>query len=117
MFVTTNGVSAEDAFATALQDALCHTGEPTPFGMTRLQDPLAALRGAGLPDAVVRSLAKVLVSETLREHNIPGGASRFVLSPQRPEGRLIEVSWFPKKQYVNVPAPAERTISGTLPSL
>lgn len=117
MFASTNGVSAEDAFATSVQDALCHTGQPTPFGMTPLQDPLTVLRGAGLPDAVVRSLAKVLVSETLRENNIPGGASRFVLSPQRPEGRLIEVSWFPKKQYVNVPAPAERTVRGTIPAI
>ncbi|MBT1669989.1 hypothetical protein KK092_11400 [Curtobacterium flaccumfaciens pv. flaccumfaciens] len=85
--------------------------------MTTLDDPLAVLRDAGLPDAVVRSLAKVLVSETLRENKIPGGASRFVLSPQRPEGRLLEVSWFPRKQYVNVPAPAERTISGAVPAI
>jgi hypothetical protein len=116
IFATINGASAEDTFATAMQDALYHAGQPTPFGMPPLQDPLAVLRGAGLPDAVVRSLAKVLVSETLRENNSPGGASRFVLSPQRPEGRLLEVSWFPRKQYVNV-TPLEQTVRGTIPAI
>lgn len=118
MFATVNGVTVDEQLATTLLNALSHADRPNQFGFPRLADPLEILRVSDpLPDQITRALARVLVSEALREQGVPGGASRFVLSPPRPDGRLLDVSWFPKKRYDNVPAPAERHITATVAPL
>ena len=62
----------------------------------------------------MRSLARVLTDEALRHRDIKGGTSKFTLGPPKAEGRLLEVSWFPPRRYVNEPAPAERAVTGTV---
>lgn len=110
-----NGVSADDVFEKALRGALF--GEPVEnsfWGLATIEDPLEILRGRNLPDPVVRSLARVLTDESLRHKDLRGGTSKFTLGPPKAEGRLLEMSWFPPRRYVNEPAPAERTITGTV---
>ncbi|MCR2824294.1 DUF4062 domain-containing protein [Microbacterium sp. zg.Y909] len=110
-----NGMSADDVFEKALRGALF--GEPVenPFwGLATIEDPLEILRGRNLPDPVVRSLARVLTDEALRHRGIKGGTSKFTLGPPKAEGRLLEVSWFPPRRYVNEPTPAERAVTGTV---
>jgi len=94
--MTSNGVGPEDVQERTLRGALF--GEPvdTAFGTEAVNDPLAVLRTRPLPDPVVRSLAYVVIGESLRAMRIPGGASRFVLGPSKPAGRLLELSWFAK---------------------
>lgn len=110
-----NGMSADDVFEKGLRGALF--GEPVEnsfWGLATMEDPLDILRGQNLPDAVVRSLARVLTDEALRRQDIKGGTSKFTLGPAKGEGRLLEVSWFPPRRYVNESAPAERTITGNV---
>lgn len=110
-----NGMSADDVFEKALRGALF--GEPVEnsfWGLATMDDPLEILRGRNLPDAVTRSLAHVLTDELLRHQEIKGGSSKFTLGPPKAGGRLLGFSWFPPRRYVNEPAPAERTITGTV---
>jgi hypothetical protein len=116
--MSVNRVSADDVTERVFRGALF--GEPVdiPFwGLGTVQNPLQILRGRGLPDAVVRSLARVLVDEALRQQGIKGGASKFTLGPAKAGGRLLDLSWFPPRRYSNEPTPAERTITGTVPTI
>lgn len=110
--MTVNGVGPEEVLERALRGALFGDPVDSVFSIGTIPDPLAVLWTTQLPDAVLRSLTYVLLSETLREVGIPGGASRFVLGPAKSEGRFLELSWYPVARYSNRPAPVERTISG-----
>jgi hypothetical protein len=110
-----NGMSADDVFEKALRGALF--GEPVEnsfWGLATMEDPLEILWGRNLPDAVARSLAHALTNEVLRHQDIKGGSSTFTLGPPKANGRLLEISWFPPRRYANEPAPAERTLAGTV---
>ena len=114
-FGSVNGVSADDVFERTLRGAFF--GEPVEnhlWGLATLEDPFEILRGRGLPDAVVRSLAHVLADEAFRRQGIRGGTSKFILGPPKAAGRLLDMSWYPPHRFGNQPAPVERSVSGTI---
>jgi hypothetical protein len=121
MFGSVNGVSSEVLFIQGLRKALFNEELPAPtasfFGISELKDPLNVLRTSKLPDTALRPLARVLMSEALREQGIPGGVSRFVLGPSRSDGRLLDISWYPPRRYDNEAAPGEQHLSGLIPPL
>jgi len=116
--MSVNGMTADDVFERRLRGAFFGAPvESAHWGLAAMDDPFAILRGRGLPDAVVRPLARVLADEALRRQGIKGGTAKFTLGPAKSGGRLLDISWYPPRRYSNESRPAERSVSGTVPAI
>lgn len=113
-FGSYNGVSSEEVFEQALRSSLLGEQTDRMSGFGRVDDPLASIRGLGLPESVVRPIARVLLAETLRRYGVRDGIERFVLGPAQPEGRIFELTWIPTQQYINAPPLPARSISAKI---
>lgn len=98
----------------SLADSLYGTNtSPDVFGRPKV-DLLEPLRGAHLPEAALRPLVELLITEYL----VGNGAASIVdsvrLGPPHRGSRLLAVKWAPPHVYVNVPAPEPLVVEGTV---
>jgi len=111
MFGSYNGVGSEQVFEQALRSSLLGEKPDRMSSFVRVDDPLASVRGLGLPESVIRPIARVLLAETLRRYGVRDGIERFVLGPKQPGGRIFELTWLPTQQYMNAPPLPARGIN------
>jgi hypothetical protein len=116
----TNGVTytAEEMVRLSMSDALFGTKTaPGLFGMSDAGDPLEPLRGKGVIDAVVRPVARLLITEKLLKRGDVSHVNSFSLGPARGGVRRARLTWTPARVYSNVPAPSAITIEGDIAGL
>jgi hypothetical protein len=108
-----NGRSAAEVGRESLAAALFKTPPPSEsqyFGST--PDPLEPIRGMGLDDAVVRPVARLLLTEHLLLNEDAASVDAFILGPQRQGRRRLLVAWTPRRVHANEPYPAPLSIEG-----
>lgn len=113
-----NNLSADEVAARSLADGLFGTNTLGEVSfMSSPVDPLAALRGAGLDDSIVRPVARLLITEHLFETDSARTVDDFALGPAHSGVRKLRITWSPKNPYVNEPDPNPVTIVGELRDL
>ena len=110
-----NGMSADDIARQTLEDGL--------FGKTTLRethflqapvDPLEPIRGLGLDDAIVRPVARLLITEHLITTEAVSTVDAFILGPKRQGQRKLRVTWTPGNPYIDAPDPHPVTVEGSV---
>lgn len=109
--------TSADLARLALFDALFGTRELPEFGGHSAVDPLAALRGRGLIDAVVRPVARLLIGEHLLGRGDAATIDDFWLGPSHGGTRRLRVAWTPPRLYQNGPKPERLTVEGDISDL
>lgn len=110
-----NGMSADEIARQTLADGLFGTKT---LGETRfLQvpvDPLEPIRGLELDDAVVRPVARLLISEHLITTEAAATVDAFTLGPERQGRRRLRVTWTPADPYIDAPDSHPVTVEGSV---
>ena len=110
-----SGMSADDIARQTLEDGL--------FGTTTLRethflpapvDPLEPIRGLGLDDAIVRPVARLLITEHLITTEAASTVDAFILGPERQGRRKLRVTWTPGSPYIDAPDPHPVTVEGSV---
>ncbi|WP_342373569.1 hypothetical protein PCC79_08540 [Propioniciclava soli] len=119
MRASINGISADEVVQQALSDGLFGTsllGQQMGW-MVRPIDPLAPLRGLGLDDSVLRSVARLLFTERLVTDQAASRIDSFALGPSHQGTRRLRATWTPPQLYTNGPDPAPVSIDGAVTGL
>lgn len=119
--VQTNGVtySQEDMTKLSIADGLfgTTTSPKTWGGAGETVDLLEPLRGQGFVDAVVRPVARLLITERLLSRGDASHVDAFALGPSRNDVRTLRLTWTPVRTYTNSPMPDSVTVEGQLVGL
>lgn len=118
MRMSINSLSPDEVAKRSLADGLFDTstlGEAS-FG-SRPADPLAALKGAGLDDSIIRAVSRLLITEHLLNTDSASTVDHFALGPSHSGVRRLRVTWTPKTPYMNEPDPDQITIDGEVREL
>ena len=110
-----NDMSADEIARRTLADGLFGTstlGE-THF-LPAAVDPLEPIRGLGLDDAIVRPVARLLVTEHLMTTEDASTLDAFVLGPERQGQRQLRVTWTPGRPFMDAQDPEPVTVAGAV---
>lgn len=114
-----NGMSADEMARDTLSEGLFGRSS-TPRERHFLQtpvDPLEPIRGLGLDDAIVRPVARLLVTEHLLTTEAASTVDAFVLGPERRGRRRLSVTWTPPNPYSNTPDPSPLVVDGSVTNI